>query len=226
MHASAPPSDFERFARARLGPRSAALLAGGAALELARERRAAGADLEDAVLAAVHAAAERDPELADEFVAFFLADLMQLGGGAISRALRRFVDTGDLVQSVLGDLWPQLASVRFETRGRFLALLAQRVRWKAGDRAEQERAARGREERRAVATSERVETPLERALSDEERDGLALLLLRLAPRDRELLARHLRGEPADAIAAALGLTEGAARKALQRAVARAREIAR
>ena len=106
---------------------------------LAKSRgRGAGAvivDLEDAVLAEVHRVAKTDARVADEFVGYFLSDLMRLGGSALSPGLRRFLDTGDLVQSVLGDLWPELASVRFETRGRFLSYLARRLGWKAGDKA-------------------------------------------------------------------------------------------
>jgi len=71
------------------------------------------------------------------------------GGASISPNLRRYLDTGDLVQPVLGDLWPELAGVRFETRGRFLAYMSRRLAWKAAGEARKLGADRRREDLRA-----------------------------------------------------------------------------
>src|SRR5262245_49417445 len=90
-----------QFARDKLGPSSEALLSDPAVQALVLSRLRHGTDLEDAVLAEAHRAASTDRRVADEFIAYFLADLMKLGHHTRSSALRRFLETGDLVQSVL-----------------------------------------------------------------------------------------------------------------------------
>jgi len=219
------------FATERLGPASAGLLADPRVQTLLLSRLRAGADLEDAVLAEVHRAAVADRRVADEFVAYFLTDLMRLGKSALGGRLRSFLDTGDLVHSVVGDLWPALSQVRFETRGRFLSYLSKRMRWKAVDSERRERSQQRRREGRAQGRGEEPPgeeappSPLTQLVSDEERDRLTLILLRMADRDRELLTLYLRGESIDAIARELDLSRDAAYKALYRAIGRARGMA-
>ena len=90
-----------------------------------------GADLEDAVLTQIHGAMSGNPRMADEFAAYFMLDLMKMGRQSMSSSsrLRRFLDTGDLVVSVFGDLWSDLATLRFESRHQFKTLFSQRMRW-------------------------------------------------------------------------------------------------
>lgn len=216
------------FAAQRLGPRSCAVLDDPArmALVLGRVRRSSLA-IEDAVLAELHACLEVDPALTDEFVAYFLADLDRLGHGRLAPGLKRFLDTGDLVQSVLGDLWPELAKLRFESRDSFLALLAARLRWKASDSARAAKAGKRREDQRAeVAAEEFAETPTPGPATElvraEEWQSLALSLARLPDRDRALVRGHLRGTSWQELAAEHGMQAESARKAVQRALARLR----
>ena len=191
----------------------------------------AGAKVEDAVLARAHLQAAQYPAVAEEFVAFFLADLARLGSGQLSTGLRRFLDTGDLVQSVLGDLWPGLLELRFETRDQFLALLAARLRWKATDRARGLQAGRRREDLRVptledeAASGGGAPSPPTQAGQREDWERLVLVLARLPDRDRELLSRSLRGQSLPEIAAAMDLEAETARKAVQRALAKARQLA-
>ncbi|MFG0318147.1 MAG: sigma-70 family RNA polymerase sigma factor [Planctomycetota bacterium JB042] len=213
------------FARDHLGPVSERLLCERGVQALLISRVRGGARVEDAVLAEVHRAAAADRRLADEFLAYFLTDLLRVGRGLLSAGLRRFLDTGDLAQSILGDLWTQLADVRFETRAGFVSLLARRLRWKATDKAR----AAGRRPVEEVDDDAPVagDTPPPPALaiSREERERLILVLLRLPERDRRLLALHLRGATLETIGAETGLRPEAARKALQRALHKARKIA-
>lgn len=216
------------FATQRLGPRSVEVLADPArmALVVAAVKRQTRAP-EDAVLGVLHQAMQQDAAVGEEFLAFFLSDLDRLGHGRLGPGLRRFLDTGDLVQSVLGDLWPDLAELRFETRDSFLALLAARLRWKAGDSARAAQAGKRREDRRAELPTEefaQADTPgpsteLVRA---EEWQQVALSLARLPDRDRDLVRGHLRGESWSELAAAHGLQPESARKAVQRALERVR----
>ncbi len=222
--------DVLRFAEEKLGPATCALLSEPEGRAFVREKIGAGAEPADAVLAFAHRQAAAHPRVADEFTAFFLADLLRLGRGRLSAGLRRFLDTGDLVQSVFGDLWPELAGLEFRTRAQFLSLLAGRLRWKIADRDRAFRGPRRREDRReALPPEDAVEagpggSPASLAASAEERERLILVLLRLPPRDRRLLTLFLKGEPVEAIAREEGLALDAARKALQRAIRRARAL--
>jgi DNA-directed RNA polymerase specialized sigma24 family protein len=60
----------------------------------------------------------------------------------------------------------------------------------------------------------------------EERESMTLALLRLKPRDGDALRRLLRGETPSEIGAALGISADAARKVVERAMQRARKLAR
>ena len=187
--------------------------------------------MEDAALAVLFGGVAQHRELADEFLAHFLGALGAAGHRAMGPGLRRFLDTGDLVQSVLGDLWPDWTELHFDSREQFLALLRQRLQWKAQDRAKGLQAARRREDRRVALSPEETggtgqdPSPATLAGEQEEWERLALVLCRLPERDAELLRMHLAGKEAREIAEALDLGLEAARKGLQRALARARSLA-
>ncbi|MDP6987897.1 MAG: hypothetical protein QF903_00290, partial [Planctomycetota bacterium] len=105
-----------RFARERLGPSCVALLARPAAQTGAFERFREGATVEDATLAEVFEAAKADRVLMDEFLVFLLGDMMRAGHALLNPGLREYVDTVDLVDSVMGDLWGRLDDVTYRTR--------------------------------------------------------------------------------------------------------------
>jgi RNA polymerase sigma factor (sigma-70 family) len=222
--------DLRATAARLLGPASADALGTPGVLVLVRRRVAQGRALEDALLAeALHVAGD-DRRVADEFLATFLEDLMPVARRELSPLLRRFLDTGDLVQSVMGDLWPSVRELEFETRPQFRALLAQRMGWKASDAARGLTSGKRREDLRATAAGAEQHEPAgaarpEDALVDEEERALLhLRLLRLSERDRDLLQRHLAGQSPAEIAAALGSSRDAVYKGLQRAVARALQL--
>lgn len=225
------PAALSARAAVLLGPAAERLMnsAHGAALALARIR--AGADLDDAVLGLAHAQAVDDAELAGEFAGWLMLEMRRAGRGLAGPALRRFLDTGDLVQSVAGDLWPELFELGFETRGQFLALFASRLRWKAADRARAQNAARRREDLRVESAPDELDaarvapSPATEAGDREDAERLALALGRLPERDARMIRRWLEGEHWDVIGAAEQLAPESARKAVQRAIAKAREIA-
>ncbi len=227
------------FAAERLGPCSSELMHDPAPQALVVARMRAGATLGNAVLAVIHsrlgdpvrpatsAAPTHCNGLADEFLSFFLADLARLGHGALGPGLRRFLDSGDLVQSVLGDLWPDMAQLKFESRDAFLALLAARLRWKASDRSRRLQAGKRREDLRKNTDADLLAVdqpgPATELVSAEEWQQTALALARLNKRDRELVRGHLNGMSWAELAEANGLQPESARKAVQRALARARQ---
>lgn len=229
-----PVSDARllEFARTQLGPHSERCLRAPGALDAVRARIAAGADPTDAVLGHIHSCLKQDRRLADEFAAHFVFDLMLMGriSMASSSRLRRFLDTGDLVMSVFGDVWAEFEDVRFETRSQYKRLFAQRLNWKAADQARRMSARTRREDLRVAEEPDELHgpiaaDPLRDAIRREEREELILLLLRLKERERRLLSMHLKNEPLEAIAAAEGLSPEAARKAIARAIEQARQIA-
>ncbi|TAH39585.1 MAG: sigma-70 family RNA polymerase sigma factor [Planctomycetota bacterium] len=224
MSTDARAAEALAFARRRLGPASERWLSRPAALAAALSRLEAGAALEDAVLGVVHRAAAQDRGIADEFIAFFLLDLYRMAQATLSPALQRYLDQGDLVDSVLGDLWPRLAELQFETRQQFLAFLAHRLRWKASDRARQLDAGRRREDLRveadpaALPAPVRDSTPSSLLRELEDRDRLILFLARLGEDDRRLLRLHLQGLPAAEIARQTGIPAHGVRRRIRNAV--------
>ncbi|MGB0951757.1 MAG: RNA polymerase sigma factor [Planctomycetota bacterium] len=231
--------DLQTFAAQRLGPASLEVVGDPATQARLLGRLRTGAAAEDALLALIHRLAADHAELAAEFVQFFFEDLHRLGHGRVRIGLRRFIETGDLVQSVVGDLWPQMFDLEFRTRDAFLALLAARVRWKANDRARSFDAGRRREDRRrdiphAKCSSASAEDtvwepedpgagPATELVSREEYEAMVLALQRLPERARRLLRAHLAGEDWATIAAREDLQPESARKAVQRALAAARD---
>jgi RNA polymerase sigma factor (sigma-70 family) len=221
-------TEVVRFAREQLGPACERVTASPEARALILSRMRAGSRLEDAVLWLAHREARSDARVADEFIAYFLSDLLSVARPAVSPGLRRFLDSGDLVQSVLGDLWIDLAGVEFDSRPAFLAYLTQRLRWKAADQRKSFARERRREDLRVEAQPDELalaapdRSPDSHAGDRDELEQLALRILRLPERDRDLVRMHLRGKELSAIAEAHSLQPESARKALQRALQRLR----
>lgn len=214
------------FAREQLGPASERLVSSAASQALILSRVRAGVAVEDAVLAEVHRAARVDQRAADEFLAYFLDDAHRRGSRLLSDGLRRFLETGDLVQSVFGEVWSSIADLQFETRAQFVALLAQRLRWKATDKARRMQSERRNEHNRHPLPVDELSIPADdRPPSSnlgrqEETEEMIARLLRLPERDQQLVRLHLRGADMQAIADATGLSPDTARKALSRAIER------
>ncbi len=239
MPGSPPDADTEQLIRCfvdeHLGEGSRRYLSLPSSVTSVGLRMRAGKDLEDAVLAELHTRIRVDQWIANEFAAVFLYDLMKNGrlSMSLTSPLRRFLDTGDLVNSVFGDLWSGLADLQFESRGQFQRLFEQRMNWKAADQARRLDAATRQEKRRVAAQPTELElhddsepAPLRQAMAKEEHDRLVLLLVRLNDRDREILTLHLQGRTKEEIAGRLRLTSEAARMAIKRAIERARELAK
>lgn len=226
-----PAEELEEFLAGQLGP---ACLERFGELALRKELAALltdGVALEDAVLRLVHRESAFDRVVADEFLGHFLSAMTRIGHFLVSDGLRRYLDSGDLVDSIVGNLWQEFTQVEFRTRREFLAFLGRRMQWKAADKARGLAAGRRREDLHrevdfatAGLSNDDQPGPSTLAMGAEDRDRLILALLRLPPRDREILNRHLRGEDHAEVARALGLQPAAARKALQRAIEKARAL--
>ena len=214
------------FAQQRLGTASAELveLPESRALLLSRIRE--GASPEDAVLWLLHQCAG-DQRLGEEFIRYFLAALQRRGSGRLAPAVRQLLETRDLVQSVVGDLWPGLAKVEFRSADEFVALLTQRLHWKASDYARRLQRDRRSEDLRVEIDpddfpSDEKTGPQEVVLAREEWARLQEAANSLGERDRNLIWMRVEGATTGEIAQRLRLSPEAAKKALQRAVQRAR----
>ncbi|MEW6074049.1 MAG: sigma-70 family RNA polymerase sigma factor [Planctomycetota bacterium] len=220
------------YAQDSLGPRAADALDRPAFRAEVGARLDRGLALEDALLGALFGLARIDQAVAGEFFAHFLSIVLRLRAPeeGLAPRLRRLADPDDLVQSVLGDLWPELDSLYFETRAQFLSLLADRVRWKASDHSRALLRQRRREDLRLADAPEELSlasgesSPVTKVSRAETAERMAIALGRLPERDRRLLRLHLRGEPLEGIARKTGLSYEAARKALRRARNRLGEV--
>jgi len=179
------------------------------------------------VLRAIHGQLGKEAGLEEEFIGYFLSRLLQVRMVDLYPGLRRFLDTGDLVQSVLGDLWPQLRALEFRDQSSFTALLVTRLRWKAGSRRRDLHAGKRREDRRATGLSpdeipSQPASPLEGQVSKEEAERTVEALFRLPPQDRTAVRLHMEGASSEEIAQEIGVSVNAARKRLERALRRLR----
>ena len=184
------------------------------------------------MLQQVHAAIRQHPLVASEFAAHVIRDMEPLGrvNMASSSPLRRHLDTHDLINSVLKDMWRDVADLHFESARQFKALFAQRMNWKVIDQARRLNNQTRADHRRVPEQPEELDHPTQtedavgQAIRREERDQLYLLLTRLSPRDQRLIQLRFGGADPAAVARELGLSYDAAAKATQRALARLRRL--
>ncbi|HJP01581.1 MAG TPA: hypothetical protein QF764_07430 [Planctomycetota bacterium] len=212
---SSEPSAFleeaSRFAKERLGPGSAELLEGPGVQAGAFERFGAGATVEDATLAVVFEAGKQDRRLMDEFLVYLLGDTMRAGHSLLNPGLREHVDTVDLVDSVMGDLWAGMEEVAFRTRGQFIAFLLRKMRWKARTKlraANREKRGGGQRVGGDVTefgVADPGPSPISSASHRDELRRLALVLFDLDGADREIVRLHIDGVRPGAIATRLAL---------------------
>ena len=221
---------LQSFAQDFLGPISQELLAQPDVLGAIGKSVQMGVLPEDAALKEIHARITDNSGLADEFFAHFFEHLLRLRVVDLYPGLKRFLDTDDLVQSVLGDIWKELGTLEFKNRASFLSLLGQRVKWKANDKKRSLNSQKRREDLRVEASAETIgasskdSSALSHQLSREEHEELLLAVFRLPQQDRTLVKLYLRGASAKELASASGLSVTASRKALERALARARSL--
>ncbi len=233
--AESPERRVLEFAHTQLGPASERLLRQPELLDAVVGEVRGGRLLADATLGCVYRHLQGQRQLADEFAGYFLFDLMRIGKTSMSNSaqLRRFLDTGDLVLSVFGDLWTDFSDLEFQSSVQFKSLFAKRINWKAIDQSRKFNGMTRREDRRLAQQPDELDlpavdgagSPLPQAIRAEERDLFILILLRLEPRDRQLLTLRLRGLPLEDVAQSLGLSVDAARKATDRAIFKARQLA-
>lgn len=220
-----------RFAREQLGEASVAFLQSPEAQAPLLARLRQQPSIEDATLAVVFRGARTDRHLADEFFSHLFGDLAITGRSLVTPALRELMETGELVDSVVRDMWRDLESVEFRTRGQFLAYLLQRMQWKRNNRIRSaKRIKRGGElEQAEGAELQEVpdtegRSPLSEAEHVDDLRRLTKLAATLEPTEREmLLQRVIHGDSYAEIGARQGLSANTVKARLEELVARMRE---
>ena len=225
------PAELEEYVAQELGPGCMNYFHKPQVVADYQKLRNTGAAVEDAALHLVHRESSNDPIIADEFFAHFLASMMKVGTLSMRNGMRRYLDSGDLVNSVAGSLWKDLASTEFTTRKEYLGFLGRRLGWKASDRAQGLNAAKRRQDLQldvdfqAVGfANEDQAGPATVAGNQEDIERLIAILPRLNPRDQGLIRRTLRGEEVSQIAEALKMNPDSTRKALARAIEKAKRF--
>jgi len=187
-----------RYAREQLGSASAAYLESPEARAMLAARLRNHAKVEDATLAVIFRGARTDRRLANEFFAHLFGDLSVSGRSLVTPALRELMETGELVDSVVRDMWRDLERVEFRTRGQFLAFLLQRMEWKKNNRIRgAKRIKRGGElEPVESATLQEVpdpdtRSPLSEAEHVDDLQRIAKLSASLEPAERDMLLLRL-----------------------------------
>jgi RNA polymerase sigma factor (sigma-70 family) len=221
MHPDSPDASALEFASQRLGAASRAYFATAEAQERYAALVREGRTLEDAVLGTIYREICRDRQLANEFFTHLLGDLSATGHSLFDGRLRQLMDTGELVDSVIQDLWSDLERIEFRTRGQFLSLLLRRMQWKKSDRLRSaEREKRGGQVVRAQdgALGELADagarSPLSEAEQVVELGRVTKLLARLPQPDRELLLLKLEGLTYEEIARRIGQSAKVVRRRL------------
>ena len=226
--------DYQAFAARELGAASYRLLQTEYGLEGIEKRKDPGREVSDVVLGVVFDALQQGEgeaaELAEEFFKYLLPHAESRSHGRVGPRLRRHLESQDLAQSVFGNLWQDIPDLEFTTFPQFLSMVIQRISWKASNR--------GRDLRRKkraldahvdmdvgeLAQPTQGPGPVTEFAWAEDRELLIETIMSMPnERDRRLIIGRIEGVSLAEMAASLGLEVESARRALNRALERARE---
>ncbi len=215
--------DAAQFASNQLGPHSAAIFATKQSQAVFYKRLGRFADFEDALLGTVYEASLDDINISNEFFSYFIEDLLRIGSGSEAAVCHTLNDTHDLVQSVLSNVWKDLAKIEFETQGKFISLIIQRLRWKSLDHKKSAHCGKRRDDLR-LAFQEEIHQPtmnndpLEEQIYKEEKGELLLRIMELPENHRTVLKAYLKTQSNEALADELKLSATNSQKALKAAL--------
>jgi RNA polymerase sigma factor (sigma-70 family) len=210
-----------QWCRGALGPASADRL--GRLSDDAWARARADFDgIEDFVLGALYPCLIDSDELRREFFGYLWGQADFAGFMRPFRILGRYLETGDVLASSFGDMMELVENLEFRGKKAYFSMARQRLIWKAhqgirrtGREAEQDSSGELVDER---------SVSLNQVESMELRAAVLHAVHQLSERDRTVVRHYLEGRPIKAIAQSVGLSEGGASKALQRALGRLRPL--
>ena len=225
--------EHQAFAARELGPASYRLVHSEQGVQDIQRRLEEGHEVSDVVLGAVFDALQRgdgEPELAEEFFTYLLPYAEARSHGRVGPDLKRHIESQDIAQSVFGNLWQDLSNLEFATFPQFLSMVIQRIGWKASNRGRDLR----RKKRSAGARVDMDvgdlgdgrsgESPVSEIVRAEDHELFVETIMTLPnERDRKFIMGHLDGCSIEEMAETHGLEVESARRALNRALDRARE---
>ena len=226
--------DYQAFAARELGAASYRLLQSDYGLEGLGKRKIAGREISDVVLGVVFDALQggegESAELAEEFFKFLLPHAESRSHGRVSPSLRRHLESRDLAQSVFGNLWQDIPDLEFTTFPEFLSMVVKRISWKASNRGRDLRRKKRSLDAYVDIEVEGLTNPVhapgpmtEFAWAEDKELLIEIIMSMPNKRDRRLIMARVEGVPLEEIATSLGLEVESARRALNRALERARE---
>lgn len=223
----------QAFAARELGPASSRLVQSEQGVLDIRRREEEGHEASDVVLGVVFDALQRgdgENELAEEFFAYLLPQAEARSHGRVGPDLKRHIESQDLAQSVLGNLWQGLPDLEFTTFPQFLSMVVQRIGWKASNRGRDLRRKKRSEGARVDVDVEELgdsssgKSPVTKLVRAEDQEFFIKTIMKMPnERDRKLIMDHLEGRSVAEMAETHGLEVASARRALNRALDRARE---
>lgn len=224
-------NEYQAFAADELGPASCRLLQSDPGEQDVQRRSSQGYEVRDAVLGAVFDALQRgDQEVAEEFFKYLLPYAEARSHGRVGPDLKRHMESQDIAQSVFGNLWQDLPELEFKTFPQFLSMVIQRISWKASNRGRDLRRKKRSEDARVdldvgeLVDERKEKSPITELVRAEDYKLSIMTIMNLPnERDRELIMAHLDGRTIEEMAETHGLEVDSARRALNRALDRARE---
>jgi len=233
------PNDDRILSEARtlLGPHTAEALRRAGRTHVVRAETDGGLSLEDALLKTAHGLLADDCYVENEFAQLVLRLALQSAHHQLSphNPLRRWLQTGDIVDSVFVKLWPDLPSLEFRTKRQFVALLGKRMGFKIKDKLKEHAAKKRSSDRRDERSVELVPpdeyshpaSVVDPERAAERRDQLQRLYAQasiLNDRERRILFALLAGKADAEVATAEGLQAPAARMAITRLIRKLRDM--
>ena len=226
--------EYQAFASRELGPASYRLVQTERGQEDLRRRHEEGGEVLDIVLGVVFDALKRgdyEQELGEEFFKFLIPHAEAKSHGRVAPDLQRHLESQDLANSVLGNIWSDVDKLEFTTFPQFLSMVIQRLSWKASNRGRDLRRKKRSEDARVdldvgeMGDSRSERSPITELMQQEDYELFIKTIMALPiERERKLIMDHLEGRSHEEMAETHGLSPESARKALQRALNHAREL--
>ncbi len=225
--------EYQAFAARELGPASYRLVQTERGKEDLRRRHEEGGEISDIVLGLVFDALKRgdgEQELGEEFFKFLIPHAEARSHGRVAPDLKRHLESQDLANSVLGNIWSDVDKLEFTTFPQFLSMVIQRLSWKASNRGRDLRRKKRSEDARVdldvgeMGDSRSERSPITELVRAEDKELFVKTIMALPiERERKLIMDHLEGRSVEEMAETHGLELESARKALSRAINHARE---
>jgi len=211
---------------ASIGPACIAALDDEAFLAAITAAENAGMDLTDAVLDAVHKHAVDNRQLGEEFVKYFLQRITGTQALKYYPAVRNYLESPDLVQSVALEFWQEMSKSKLDFRGRapMFSWLLQRSIWKASAKDKGYKANKRRGDLQVELNESMASADHDDVESNEGVEKLVSVIGRLPEKERRLIEMKEAGASCQEMAEAFNISENNTRQMLHRALGRVQEL--